>query len=421
MSKRLIALFAFAFVIATTMAAYAEVQNVKVGGDVSVIAFDRNTFNLRNVKSDNANKKTDYNGLAAIAHVKIMADLTDAVSTNIVLVNEQALGVDNRTSGEDDSVAIDQAYMTLKDMFGQPFTLKAGIQPVRLGSGLVLGSSPAKAPFTNELDGLSTRNSFGGFVGILDLKPVTITGAALKVYEGSLAVNSDDVNAYAVNVAYDLAEAGLKGGVAEAYWIEAKTHKEPVDNYGIRAETVLIDNLNVGAEFCYQRAQFADGNSKSNNAWLANASYTFADVAMSPMIGVDFTRLSRNWDPMLEDMAPADIADVLFPNTNVTCYGVNLGVKPMEDLSALLRFAAFRSVKPIASMSPTSTFKNDLATYAMDENRDLGKEWDLHLTYDYTEDVQFGLMGGYFITGKAFSKSNRKDASQVIGSMKVSF
>jgi hypothetical protein len=122
---------------------------------------------------------------------------------------------------------------------------------------------------------------------------------------------------------------------------------------------------------------------------------------------------------MLEDIVPADIADVLFPNTNVTCYGVNLGVKPMEDLSALLRFAALRSIKPGAG---TVTNYNDLGVdYDFDENRDLGKEWDLHLTYDYTEDVQFGLMGGYFIPGKAFSKSNRKDASQVIGSMKVSF
>lgn len=420
MSKRLIALFAFAFVVATSMAAYAEVQNVKVGGDVSILAFDRNTFNLRNIKNSGTatDKKSDYNGLASIAHVKIMADLTDAVSTNIVLVNEQILGAASQTLGEDGSVAIGQANVTLKDMFGQPFTMKAGIMPVSLGSALVLGAPAAKEPFATELDGFTTRKSFSGFVGILDLKPITLTGAALKVTEGTLNVNNDDVNAYAINAAYDLAEAGMKGGVAEAYWIEKNAHKAPVDNYGIRAQTVLIDNLNVGAEFCYQREQFADANTKSNNAWLANASYTFADVAMTPMIGVDFTRLSKNWDVMLEDMAPADIADVLLPNTNVTCYGINLGAKPMEDLSALLRFASLRSVKPTAV---TGYALNGWANYDMDENRDLGKEWDLHLTYDYTEDVQFGLMGGYFIPGKAFSKSNRKDASQVIGSMKVSF
>jgi hypothetical protein len=203
------------------MAAYAEVQNVKVGGDVSILAFDRNTFNLRNIKNSGTatDKKSDYNGLASIAHVKIMADLTDAVSTNIVLVNEQILGAASQTLGEDGSVAIGQANVTLKDMFGQPFTLKAGIQPVRLGSALVLGASAAKEPFATELDGFTTRKSFSGFVGILDLKPITLTGAALKVSEGTLNVNNDDVNAYAINAAYDLAEAGMKGGVAEAYWI----------------------------------------------------------------------------------------------------------------------------------------------------------------------------------------------------------
>ena len=40
---------------------------------------------------------------------------------------------------------------------------------------------------------------------------------------------------------------------------------------------------------------------------------------------------------------------------------------------------------------------------------------------DYTEDVQFSLMGGMLFPGNAFDKSNRKLANEVIGSMKVTF
>jgi hypothetical protein len=61
----------------------------------------------------------------------------------------------------------------------------------------------------------------------------------------------------------------------------------------------------------------------------------------------------------------------------------------------------------------------------------LGYETDLTLTYDYTEDVQFNLLGGLFLPGNVFSsgvlggassmqKSNNA-ASEVIGSMKVTF
>ena len=61
--------------------------------------------------------------------------------------------------------------------------------------------------------------------------------------------------------------------------------------------------------------------------------------------------------------------------------------------------------------------------YSMNVNKHtLGNEFDANITYDYTEDVQFGLGLGWFVPGNAFDKDeNRKTASQVIGSMKVTF
>ena len=53
--------------------------------------------------------------------------------------------------------------------------------------------------------------------------------------------------------------------------------------------------------------------------------------------------------------------------------------------------------------------------------KELGNEIDATLTYDYTEDVQLGLSAGAFIPGDAFSGANDKTATQVIGSMKVTF
>jgi hypothetical protein len=54
-------------------------------------------------------------------------------------------------------------------------------------------------------------------------------------------------------------------------------------------------------------------------------------------------------------------------------------------------------------------------------SRDFGHEIDLTLAYDYTEDVQMSLMGAAFIPGAAFEGANDRTATQIIGSMKVTF
>ncbi len=48
----------------------------------------------------------------------------------------------------------------------------------------------------------------------------------------------------------------------------------------------------------------------------------------------------------------------------------------------------------------------------------LGDALDLTATYDYTEDVQFGLTAGWFIPGQAFA-IDKRDATQLIASMNV--
>jgi hypothetical protein len=358
----------------------------------------------------------------------------------MTLRNERIWGgtTEHGVNHGDTSVYLAAGYVTLKEMFGQPFTLKAGAMGVKIGSGLLVAdpdtNQSSTGPFNFELADLSPRKAFTGFVGVWDLKPIVITGGALKITEGNVTTNSDDINAYLINVGYDLNEIGLKG-IGEVYWVEAAIDTAPVDNFGVRVQASPIENFNIGAEVAYQRSKLAidpnfygaginengqiDGgyeNGDSNTAILLNAGFAMPDVVMAPSFSVDYTRLSKNWYKMMEDMTPGDIANVLFPNTNVQCIGATLSVKPMTDVGASLRFANFSSVKALAA------FGNDWNTYDMaGDQKDLGREYDVHLTYDYTEDVQFGLMGGIFTPGKAFEPQNREDATQVIGSMKVTF
>ena len=59
--------------------------------------------------------------------------------------------------------------------------------------------------------------------------------------------------------------------------------------------------------------------------------------------------------------------------------------------------------------------------YTMTDRDHLGDEVDLLVIYDYTEDVQLGLNAGIFMPGNAFDEVNDRNATQLIGSMKVTF
>jgi hypothetical protein len=275
---------------------------------------------------------------------------------------------------------------------------------------------------------LSAVGAFDGIVGVVDLSPVTLTTGFVKVSEigqtGGGITTGKDNNLYVVDAIYPLGE-NSKNTVLEGTYVLQSQRKNYVNNIGGRITSTPIEKLGVEAEYVYQTARtsalgtWLDTNHKTlvSDAIRLAASYAFPDMAWKPTLGVDFTRLSNKWNVMQEDVSPADLANALFANTNVRCIGVSAAAKPKDDLTLKVRYVDLA----LAKKSTTTTINNIVGgTYAMDQTKkDLGQELDLGLAYDYTEDVQFGLNYGLFDPGKAFQV--RKNASQVVGSMKVTF
>lgn len=437
MNKKLIVVLALAFVVGIACAAYAEVQNVKVGGDYTGFAFTRTGFTLA---KDAAGSKSEAQGFAQILNLKVAADLTDAVAANVVLRNERIWGKTSSSTvtdsgGDTSSIAgqnadlnvyLAAAWITLKDFIQEGWTFKIGQQGVKLGSGLIWGdpntNQTGSGPFNYELADLDPRVAFTGVVASMDYSPLMLNAVALKVTETSLLTNKDDVNAYYLQAGYNLEDILDFKSVGEAYYFLRDSYKTDVQVFGLRSVMSPADNLDVSAEYAQQTqknaTERADNKSMWDYAFMLSATMGLPDVEMSPTIGLDYTRISENWTPLYETLTPADIANALFPNTNVSCFGVSVGAKPSDDLKLKLRYANLRLVKNIEG---TQTV-NSWGSYLMTTKKILGDEVDVHLTYDYTSDVQFKLMGGMFMPGSAFDKdANRKTASQVIGSMKVTF
>ena len=51
----------------------------------------------------------------------------------------------------------------------------------------------------------------------------------------------------------------------------------------------------------------------------------------------------------------------------------------------------------------------------------VGQELDLSANWDYTEDVSFGLLAGWFIPGEVYYDGKADPATDLVGSVKVSF
>jgi hypothetical protein len=215
-----------------------------------------------------------------------------------------------------------------------------------------------------------------------------------------------------------------------------------------------IANLILGVEGAYQFGNHitsttlypddqtvANGNYGSRKvkayAFQTGVTYLMPNKKYTPTVGGSYTYLSgdkyksvdrtyRGWNPMFEDQAGGTLFNKILGYSNAQLFNLNGSIKPMEDLKVSLDYYYLRLNKPYTAVATTtaatlSGVSGD-PTYRMKGGRkSLGNEVDLNLTYDYTEDVQFGLSAGTFIPGAAFDSSNKKTANQLIGSMKVTF
>ncbi|MCK4809450.1 MAG: alginate export family protein [Candidatus Omnitrophica bacterium] len=422
MSKKLIAFVAILAICSGY--SFAAVENLKVGGSIDTYAVNRSDYDLGVHAATGLDD--GITALASITKLKFFADLTEEVNANIVVKYEHLFG-----ASAVDRFYVPVAFVTLKDILDSPLTLKIGKQKIVLGSGLLISKSTTNqttsglSPYNAALLGdLNPGSTFAGITGVIDLSPATITLGYVKITEGATAVHND-TNLYLVNLNYDLEDI-VESTSADLYYVGKNTQgkaaaQDDVKNVGVRVVSSALENLTLSGEFCYQFAKEdgmrADNKIRSDTAIELAATYALQDMEWNPTIGIDYTLISENWDPMYEGQTPANIANALFPNTNVAAAGLTLTAQPREDISLKLRYVNLKLVEEIIGLG------NDYcAAYAINtDKKALGDEIDLAIAYDYTEDVQLGLNLDYFNPGSVFADTNDEAATQLLGTMKVSF
>jgi len=475
MGKRLILVLALALLVgATFSAAYAEVQNVKVSGDIIASGVLRDHFNLQNGPAGDK-KDLHQSFFMTQTRVRIDADLTDNVSATVRLINERVWGnngqtgdttFDNNGRINSNAIDLDLAYVTLKEFLYSPLTLTVGRQEIKFGNGLVIGNSHSAfsyLPIANIPSDLSERKAFDAIRATLNYDPLVVDLIYAKAEQPVTFRNNTvellGINAsYAINKKIDVSAYYFMKSDNNATLMNSKGKADKVNTIGTLVSIRPINNLVTSLEAAYQFGKndrneiYNPSNASRHNAWAvqAMADYTFTKLKMTPSIGGSYTYLSggansgknRNngWDSMFYDQKLNNITYALLPFSNLSVFNLKGSIKPMEDVTLMINYGYYdRASSSSAGREIVSPGTYDAGQGYIDDglehtydaeytgNPHLGDAIDATIIYDYTEDVQLGLTAGWFKSGRGIrtadfgSGSGRRDATQLIGSMKVSF
>jgi hypothetical protein len=341
--KLLKVLFVAALVVAIATPTFAAVQNIKVSGSIEERAIYMNDFDLKGKSEESTNLRfpdtalqATYGNLGSGASINedsnsfilstikvgVDSDLTDNISASIVLANQSEWGGVNGT-GWDTGVYVNKAFITMKEFFYQPLTLKIGRQDITFGDGFIIGpgifrdpSGAFNAPRADavvdryDLAAGNVPTNISGPLGqqysiatyydavraTLDLDPWTIDGIYSKIGESGTA--NDDEDLLGVNVAYKFDSYNAK---AEAYYFHKRDdafnsdlgYIDPVDLvanagdyadtsvngvgarvydksivnvFGMRGDIDPVENLTLSGEGAVQWGKLIDESGTFNNS-----------------------------------------------------------------------------------------------------------------------------------------------------------
>lgn len=466
MSKFMRVFFVLALALAFALPVYAETQNVKVSGSLDAYWFYRGDYDLTNTHNVSTS-----NFFMSQTQVEVAADLTDNVSTVINLGNERNWDGAPTTvaaNGNQYDVFVDLAYVQMKEIFYSPLTLTIGRQDLWWGRGFVLGNNSTAWDQQGSITAneYSIQTAFDAIRATLDFNPWTIDAIYSKINENTVTME-DEHDLYGVNIGYKFAEYNA---VVEGYLLvdhdRANTtvmtgrRANDTETLGGRVQFDPISQMTLGGETAYQWGSYEDptagtaagvaaGNPNYNSnkmkreAWALDlyATYRF-DLTWKPDLTVEYVYFSgqksandlsnskwTSWNSLYrgrfytayEDFREWQYGTAQAGDTNATqnseMIQVKANMKPLDDLLITGSFSYFWS--PEKDYTVTGAFPGPYSI--AEQSNDIGYEWDLQVTYDYTEDVSFGLLTAWFIPGDKFTAPNDKTATDLVASAKVTF
>lgn len=363
-------------------------------------------------------------------------------------------------------VLVDLAYIELKEFLYSPLTLRIGRQDLWFGKGFIIGNSlqdPSGALFAREYTAMT---SFDAIRATLDYDPWTIDAVYAKISENSMRAD-DDENLYGINVGYIFDEYNAE---AEGYWWFRQDRNpggtaavvpnqfasqngnisNDITTWGLRGSFDPIEDWTVALEGAFQHGNLLGIASqlkpRARFAWAIDAMIECRvfqdDYAWKPVMSFEYIFYSgdsnignrdintdgnyNGWDPMYRgkfDTAIREWQNVFYGTTQYST----------PAFTNQHQFLFGGSIEPTDSVTvegklgffwlANSATSNDGSVNPEYSNKFVGSEVDVNVTWDYTEDVSFGLLSGFFFPGSHWSDGAgfADVATDVVGTVKLSF
>jgi len=421
-------------VLAMGTVAYAELQNVEVGGSIRIRGswYEGTDPDLTDIFWWNRHPGTyvqDTSFVEQRTRVNVKADFTDNVSAFIELDSWDVWGEDfrsNYVTGADargvsnDDVEVYQAYIEANEMFGYPLRLRVGRQELSLGSEWLVG--------VNDNSSLFRGLSFDAVTLNYATDMASVTAIWAKLAETFSDFSDDDADLYALYGSY----LGLEDIVIDAYWMFVR---DEVAVIGTQADLHTIGLRGAGtygafdfeAEVAYQfgEVEFPDtgwwfwrqDNDVDFSEWGGNleVGYTF-DMNYQPRVYLGFAYLGGG-DLTDNTFWPWDEPDLEMPFNRLFSNWEYSEFLANTDLSNVLIYRLGGSMMPTESIA----LGLDLSYFDVDEeapdwgwwpfrqNADgnLGIETNLHAEYHYSEDLAFRVGWAHFFSDDGVEDWNR--------------
>jgi len=394
----------------------------------------------------------------------------------------------SNVSNLDTNVQLYLASVTLREFLYSPLSVTVGRQVFTYGNGLVIGNGPGNQSTGNLqyiAQDLTERTSEDGVRAVLDYKPLTIDLIYFKnaqttgSEQGLYGNNDGSSDVFGYNANYQLSDPwntvveqylfARTNGDNQALEGPAGTAADKGDTLyvpGLRASTNPVKGLNVQGELAWQlgqkpvtvlggTAQEAEHRDAMAAQFMAsyalpvmekykptvNASYTYlsgdknslANDNSTGLVGSKDAKSYSAWDPFSGAMAAGTIWQSLYPLTNLNVISAGASVNPLEDVTTSFTWSNLWAADSYSAVNPLAIYQPDGGTTFLFPNtkadrRGLGNEYDVNLTYNYTEDVTFGVSLGWYVPGSAFEGvttssglDNKTTASQAMASLGVKF
>jgi len=405
MTKRLVFL-TMAVMLVASVAAYAELQNVQVGGEVRV----RGNW-------ISGNPGPDIRMIEQRTRLNVKADFTDAVSAFIELDNYTWWGSDFRTnyltgadgrSNATSNVSVFQSYVEADEMFGAPLRIRVGRQELSFGSEFLVGKGD-KAP-------MFTGISFDAVRVTVGKEKFSVDAWWSKLADTSPIEEDGDVDFYGVYGSYK----GVENVVFDAYWLYLRDARAlpmsglaptELHTLGLRSAGKVC-GVDFEGEVAYQFGNydavgisFGDDNAKAD-IWggRAEVGYSF-DVKCKPRIfaGIMYfggednrnkscgePKTSVSFNRLFSNQIYSGFVDLNDDLSNA--YDARIGVNSMitEKIGAMICVSYFHAIESVTDDNSNTNY--------------LGTEVYGLMTYQYSPDLMFEAGWAHWFTGDGMTR-----------------